>query len=127
MSSLVTVAPKLSKLIPLLGSDQPGEVVAAATAIHRTLQSAGCDFHDLVAMIESPPAAAGRSRQDFDSGPRGNLQRIAECCLHYTGVLSPKEASFVRQMHATIFLGRNISTKQRSWLESIYIKLQRFT
>lgn len=126
MSALAIVAPKLSKLIPLLGSDQPGEVVAAATAIHGLLKKAGCDFHDLVTAIESPPSAA-RSAAEYDSGPRGNLQRIADFCIHHVAALNPKEATFVRQMHAMIFVGREISTRQRDWLESIYIKLRRFS
>lgn len=39
---------KLQKLIPLLGSDQDGEVVAAARMIGRALKAADCDMHDLV-------------------------------------------------------------------------------
>lgn len=41
----------LKKLIPLLDSDQDGEVVAAARAIQRALKTAGCDFHDLTKAI----------------------------------------------------------------------------
>lgn len=38
---------KLSKLIRMLGSDQPAEIVAAAGALKRALASAGLDLHDL--------------------------------------------------------------------------------
>ncbi len=126
MSALATVTTKLSKLIPLLGSDQPGEVVAAATAIHRTLQSAGCDFHDLVAVIESPPPAA-RPRTDFHSEPDVDLQEMVEFCVHHAGSLTPKEASFVRQMHRHVTMGWHISIRQQAWLESIHAKLRRFS
>ena len=50
-SAIVAVAPKLTRLIPLLGSDKDGEVVATARAIGRTLAQAGADFHDLAAAI----------------------------------------------------------------------------
>jgi len=45
---------KLSKLIPLLASDQDGEVVATARAIQRLLKTAGADLHDIVAALEKP-------------------------------------------------------------------------
>ncbi len=45
-------AGKISKLIKLLSSDKPGEVVAAASALKRTLGSAGLDLHDLAAAAE---------------------------------------------------------------------------
>ena len=38
---------KLSKLIPLLGSDSPGEVVGAVAALKRVLESNSMDFIDL--------------------------------------------------------------------------------
>lgn len=126
MPSLVEIAPKLSKLIPLLASDQPGEVVSAAAAIQRTLKSAGCDFHDLVNAIGSPPRAA-QAEMDFDD-PKpdvGNWGRMADYCFHHAGSLNDREAAFVRQMKASSTLGRRISPKQEAWLAIIYEKLQR--
>jgi hypothetical protein len=44
MSALpVVIRPKLARLIPLLGSDQDGEVLNAVRAIGRTLRSAKSD------------------------------------------------------------------------------------
>ncbi|MCC0808558.1 hypothetical protein FPV16_20505 [Methylobacterium sp. W2] len=42
-----SIQPKLIKLLPLLGSENDGEVVSTVRAIGRTLASAGTDFHDL--------------------------------------------------------------------------------
>ena len=50
-TSLSTIGPRLAKLLPLLSSDQPGEVVATARAIGQTLQRGGMDWHDLAALI----------------------------------------------------------------------------
>lgn len=50
------VSDKLTKLIPLLGSDNDGEALGAARAIGRTLQAAGLDFHALADRIR--PGAA---------------------------------------------------------------------
>jgi hypothetical protein len=113
-------------MIPLLGSDQPGEVVAAATAIHRTLQSAGCDFHDLVAVIESPPPAA-RPRSDFHEPESTEIQVMAEFCCRHMPILKDKERQFVQQMHRNTALGWRITEKQEKWLTDIYWKLRRFS
>ncbi|WP_296077787.1 hypothetical protein [uncultured Agrobacterium sp.] len=45
---------KLQKLLPLLTSDQPGEVAATVAAILRTLGSSGASMHDLVAALDKP-------------------------------------------------------------------------
>lgn len=42
---------KIAKLIPMLASDKPGDVTAAAGALARVLKAAGCDFHDLAKLI----------------------------------------------------------------------------
>ena len=47
MSGFLSVIPRLEKLLPLLGSDRDGEVIAAVGAIRRALTAAGSDFHDL--------------------------------------------------------------------------------
>lgn len=56
---------KVGKLIRLLASDKPGEVVAAASALQRTLQASGRDLHDVADIVEAglrpaaqPPRAA---------------------------------------------------------------------
>jgi len=45
--------PQLGKLVRMLSSDQPGEVVAAAEAIKRTLAAQGLDIHALAAVVEA--------------------------------------------------------------------------
>jgi hypothetical protein len=44
---------RLGQLVRMLASDQPGEVAAAAQALHRTLASAGLDIHDLAKVAET--------------------------------------------------------------------------
>lgn len=43
---------KLAKVIPLLGSDKQGEVLAAVAGIQRVLESTGASLHDLARAIE---------------------------------------------------------------------------
>lgn len=49
--------PILGALIPRLGSEFDGEVVATARAIERTLKSQKLDWHDLAAAVapQAPP------------------------------------------------------------------------
>lgn len=54
------VSDKLTKLIPLLGSDNDGEALGAARAIGRTLQAAGLDFHALANRIRPGSAEVHR-------------------------------------------------------------------
>ena len=50
-AGLSAIGPRLAKLLPLLASDQPGEVVATARAIGQTLQRGGMDWHDFAAVV----------------------------------------------------------------------------
>ncbi len=49
---------KLKKLIPLLGSDQPGERDSTVLAIGRVLQANGTDFHSLASTLTKAPKAS---------------------------------------------------------------------
>lgn len=48
------IATKLAKLLPRLGSEHDGEIVATVRAIGRTLSAAGLDWHALAAAVEAP-------------------------------------------------------------------------
>jgi hypothetical protein len=45
---------KVGKLLPLLASDKPGEIVGTAAALVRVLNSHGSDLHELVTTINTP-------------------------------------------------------------------------
>lgn len=47
---------RLAKLIPMLATDQPGEIVATVLAIRRALDANGMDLHDLVKCLGARPA-----------------------------------------------------------------------
>jgi hypothetical protein len=51
----------LGKLVRLLASDKPGEIVAAAHAIVRTLKKNGTDIHAFADHIEHTPTARSSS------------------------------------------------------------------
>jgi hypothetical protein len=108
-AALAVVAPRIGQLIRLLGSDQDGEVLAAARALGRTLTSVGADFHTLADTIERAAPAARHECEDH--------RAIARWLLDRGALLSRKELSFVADM-ANRF--GSLSTRQEAWLQAIY-------
>ena len=83
-AALQTIIGKLAKLIPLLASDKPGEVLNAVQAIRNLLASAGLDLHDLVTLIsgeEKPIVELLRSLLEKDDDVLLRLGRAGSFAL----------------------------------------------
>jgi hypothetical protein len=124
---MAVIAPKLSKLIPMLATDHDGEVIATVRAISRTLKGAGMDFHNLVealcvpklSYVYAPPPAPEKEKAPETWG------EIAIWCRnHDGGDLTYKERKFVLDMIRRTATGYEPTEKQAKWLRSIYAKLQ---
>jgi hypothetical protein len=48
--------PVIAQLLPRLGSNFDGEIIATVKAIQRVLHSSSMDWHDLTKAITAPPA-----------------------------------------------------------------------
>jgi hypothetical protein len=111
MSALPTIAPKITKLLPMLSSSHDGEVVNTARAIERTLKGAGLDWHDLAKAFTAPsvprpqpapepaPQPRAHERPKASGAPRWeNLSHIQRIChldwLRFWGELSRWECQF---------------------------------
>lgn len=102
---------RLGALIRLLGSDQDGEVLAAARALARVLEATGSDLHALADAVERLAIAPATST------PSGDWQYVAGRVLAVAGdELSQRERSFLRQMR---FWHGAPSGKQLTWLWDI--------
>lgn len=66
-----TARAKISKLLPMLSSDQDGEVVAAARAIGRALKAAKADWHDLAKAISAGVASEPQGKKAWYEPPYG--------------------------------------------------------
>src|SRR5262245_29442828 len=151
MTTLAPTAGKLQRFIRLLAGDRDGEVLAAARALIRTLESNGADIHILADAIIQP---SGRSeaamRKLYDAGyERGRLDerraaengpmfrnvniddepswsKIArECAAHPARMKSKREKDFVTQMVRRTAHGGEPTPKQADWLRKIYARVQR--
>jgi len=113
----IGIAPKLTKLLPLLGSDKDGEVLATVSAIGRLLSTAHLDWHDLAALIEHGYATPARPQTN---GPR--WQDMAKDLLaRGSFVLRDAERDFLESM---AHWPTAPSDKQTEWLQSISDRVQ---
>jgi hypothetical protein len=113
-SSMKAIAPMLCKLIPRLGSDHPGEVVATAAAIDRVLRAAGQDWHTL----------ANALAVTFDPEPDEADWRaiVASCAVHPTR-LTKREWDFLRSLKD--WRG-DLTDRQKFWLNRIAARARRY-
>ena len=98
--ALTAIPMTIVKLLRLLASDKPGEIVATAHAMRRVLNSAGLDLHDVANAIEDVATRRGALRPEPIPTPAGNdnpLEMI-RCCYRHADLLSTKELKFVRSM-----------------------------
>ena len=125
MTALATF-PKLRKLIPLLGSDQSGEVVAAACAIGRALKGSGLDWHDLVDVIEHGGAQRCVRRAEPEWPLPADLQMAIWCRDTESGRLKPREREVVVDIIRSLRLtGKPLTDRQMRWLRAIAAMLGR--
>lgn len=129
MRTGTNLAPRIAQLVRLLlGSDQPGEVVAAAAALNRTLGAAGLDRHDfadgieagLQAMEAEPATDAPHPHRDRDPDFVSWRAMVDYCLLRDSG-LSDRERDFLQSLRS--WRGAP-TTKQIDWLSSIYNRLK---
>ena len=100
---------RLSKLIPVLGSDKDGEIIAAAAAISRCLDAAGRDWHDIAAAtVRGWPVSAVVEPQTVILRDWQNLAR--KCQRAGIGTLTEAELDFLRNI-----LGRHTEPSQKQW------------
>jgi hypothetical protein len=110
-AALSVVAPRIGQLIRLLGSNQDGEVVAAARAIGRTLKSAGADFHTLAATIE-------RSEPEVSSDRAEYWRDMARWLIEKSRArFSEKEQAFLHDMTTW---PDEPTDRQAAWLRRIF-------
>jgi hypothetical protein len=145
MTTLATIAPRLRKLLLMLSSSQPGEIVAAAHAINQTLKSAGQDWHAFAEAIE-PAISEADMRRLYNAGYGDGVQaaenkhhdghdfvnvdglpkwhQVARYCQHHIDELDERHHRFVNDMAGrTVYDQYEPTEKQRKYLLSLFYKL----
>jgi hypothetical protein len=124
MTNTVTFASstaiRIGALMRLLGSDQPGEVVAAAGALVQALDHSGADIHVLADIVERglqhrpEPLLA-----NFGHGAPLSHSALAHACWRRRLELTKREHDFV----ANMLRCRHPSARQAAWLIAIANRL----
>ena len=111
---------RLSKLLPVLASDKPGEVVAAAAAITRVMQLEGLDWHDLAGAVARGwivPSSGALAEVHLEE-----WQAIARnCMMAGADVLTAAERDFLHNMAAR---HTDPSERQWRWIDAIAAALK---
>ena len=117
---------KLAKLVRLLSSDKDGEVLAAASAIKRTLAAEGSDIHAFAdALCRPQPQQKEEPRRPPPPPPREDDWHSMACeCQAHSERLSEREQGFVDDMVEWTAFGEP-TEKQQAWLLSIYRRIRR--
>lgn len=126
---------KLRKLLPMLGSNHAGEVVATVAAIMRTLESAGACLHDLVALIDQPPRVVEKVvYRDREPAPKAEPARspVSAAYIIETGrallkaaFLHDRERAFVENMVARAEIGGEhftMTMRQHVWFRELEVR-----
>ena len=113
---------KLGKLIRLLGSDKPGEVVAAADAINRSLRSAGMDIHQLAEAVERVPLVPQGAPDTSHDDEQLRWRETRNWCADRAEFLTKRELEFITSM--ANWRGRP-THKQMNWLLMIERRIRR--
>jgi hypothetical protein len=115
---LADVAPRLAKLLPRLGSNHDGEIVATVQAIIRTLAAAGLDLHALAA------ALAGDDADQDALGALEMLARLLRLSESADYALSAWEKCFPRGCQHRLRSRGALTEKQRDTLREIFEKVR---
>src|SRR5262245_30052132 len=116
------ITPRLKKLLLMLSSTQPGEIVAAATAIDRTLKAAGRDWHDRAGglLAEAPQPQPRSRRPPPEPDENTNWRVMLSFCNEHGYLLRSRESEFITSLGEW----RGSPTeKQLAWLCAIYARL----
>jgi hypothetical protein len=116
---------RIGKFLLLLGSDKPGEVVAAAAALCRTLKFDGHDLHDLVGALNGRviyrDKIVEKTKVVYPKVEELSPREIAQLCLDQgTSRLNDRERQFLEDMSRRYGAP---TPKQEAWLFAIHDKL----
>ncbi len=128
-----TIRPRVAQLVRLLGSDQDGEVVAAARAISRTLDGAGIDLSVLAAAIADPPepivirqarTAPSATRRATPSR-QGQAERLTRAAADPHSPLTRWERDFIASVVPALRGDGPLTTKQVTMVNRVLSKTRR--
>lgn len=123
MSALHPIADRIRCLIPMLASNQDGEVVAAARTLAKTLGGIGLDLHDFAKLAIKGGALAGLPRPTLAAKDMSYWKAATRFCASNADFLTDREAQFVFSMYLWLATGKEPTAKQANWLTAVIERL----
>ncbi|WP_207541183.1 hypothetical protein [Sabulicella rubraurantiaca] len=126
--STAVIPARVAKLLPLLGSDKPGEVTATVAAIGRTLTAAGLDWHALASVVERHtalpvrPGTASAAAFSFAAMPPRGARKALALLASRPGLtrhqVAAIEAIKARLLGAKVHV--RINHADAAWLDALW-------
>lgn len=110
---------KIAKVLPLLASDKPGEVLAAVAATRRSLAADQCDLHDLARAVATP--AGDVSAEERTPAAAHTLRKTIEECRERWDHLRRVERTLVRRIEIRLARAQLVSPEMIVELEGVAI------
>jgi hypothetical protein len=124
MSDLTATGRRLAKVLPLLGSDQPGEVTAAAAGLVRVLTAGGMDLNDLAGVLAAEMERRAKPAFTFAALPSRTARKQISLLAWREGVSSADRMRMERQR--AWLLGKPTSARlphqEIEWLDTLWRK-----
>jgi len=140
-----TLEERIASIVRLFASDKDGDIIAAAHALRRTLESAGTDINGLAHGIENLGKSAEVSKErmkqiwdaavqhtenrlhgadDFiDSSGKPTWEAVALFCQRNKQRLEARHHQFIDDMASRTVWGHEPTEKQHKYLFALFLKL----
>jgi len=140
-----TLEERIASIVRLFASDKDGDIIAAAHALRRTLESAGTDINGLAHGIENLGKSAEVSKErmkqiwdaavqhtenrlhgadDFiDSSGKPTWEAVALFCQRNKQRLDTRHHQFIDDMASRTVWGHEPTEKQHKYLFALFLKL----
>jgi len=114
-------ARRLGNAVALLGSPQDGEVVAAARAIGRTLESAGLDWHGFAALVAAEAARQAVPAFTFGATAPRTARKLMAHLARQPGA-TPAGRARLERLRARLLGARKLvlATEEIQWLDGLW-------
>lgn len=111
---------KIAKILPRLSSDSAGERIATIEALLRTLAAAGCDLHDLAAVVAGDHETP--DEPDHADDLPGDWPAMVRRCIEATLYRDDRERAFLHTMERYAHAGRRPTARQAKWIVDIFTR-----
>jgi hypothetical protein len=115
------LARRLGKALPLLGSPEDGEALAAARAVGRILEAAGMDWHGFAALVAAETKRRAAPAFTFaTTGPRAARKMMAHLARQPGATAADKARLELLRERLLGAKQRTLMAEEIGWLDALW-------